>query len=72
MAAAFSHQYPCSASPVTQRTEKGQGTVKPLASLHLILTPEESAFLYGLWKIPEVPMPPSKAVTIFTEEDEFE
>lgn len=31
---------------------RGLRTVKPLASLHLTLTPAESAFLYGLWKIP--------------------
>lgn len=30
---------------------EGEGTGKPLASLHLNLTPPEPAFLYDLWKI---------------------
>lgn len=67
MAAAFSHHYSCSPNPIIQRAEKGHRAGKRLTSLHLTLTPPEAVFLYGLWKIPWVPMPALKAAAIFSK-----
>lgn len=57
MAAAFSHHYPCLASPLLRALRKGTGQGS-LQNLHFYMA-------YG--KSPEVPMPAPKAATIFTE-----